>query len=574
MDSSSCSSTSPLPESRVQDRSLSQLSALDQTVVDLLAEHRVLTTTQLVVASCSPERTIDYRLSRLLEIGLVARTRPYRDKGSAPYHWWLSAKGLKRMGEETTSRPPAEPNPLFLAHTTAVAGLWLALTRSPWLQLDSWLREEAAREEWRPRSAGWGRSLDSYKLTPDATAGLTIQVDGRPGRSAIFWEADLATMTQERLLGKLSRYRRYVEDHQWLGHHPHPPVLLMTTTSNARARRFIAGALRLQNKSKSGGWRQPGEPDPDRLVVAACGKLLEPHVAVNAPVWIHDPEAEPVALATLLSIAVRVRRRRAEWEVQEAARLEALEPRTAARVMCERHGPCGFIADEDAARILRVFIDSYRGSEIRDKDHWADEHAALLLVVWRWWEEQRTRQGLNQRPSPAPQSVIDAIKDYEPVLWQEQVRSVLSADQALEVRDPLLPVLASKLVAGELVSPDQLRQLHRRQLERARLELELLGDYYQQRDLKIEYQIRQMPYLKRRKAIPEQMAATQDREHLQACGQCGLLRRRTRPVHEGTYCQPCGGSYGPFENRAAPVDVHALLASLGAVLYDKEAADG
>ena len=147
MDSSSCSSTSPLVESLGQSRSSAQLTALDQSLLDLLAEHRVLTTPQLVVACCSPERTVDYRLSRLLDAGLVARTRPYKDRGSAPFHWWLSAKGMKRLGRETTSRPPSEPNPLFLAHTTAVAGLWLGVKSLPWLRLVSWLREEVAREE-------------------------------------------------------------------------------------------------------------------------------------------------------------------------------------------------------------------------------------------------------------------------------------------------------------------------------------------------------------------------------------------------------------------------------------------
>jgi len=40
-----------------------------------------------------PERTVDYRLSRLRTNGVVDRTRPYAASGSAPYFWWLPRKG-------------------------------------------------------------------------------------------------------------------------------------------------------------------------------------------------------------------------------------------------------------------------------------------------------------------------------------------------------------------------------------------------------------------------------------------------------------------------------------------------
>ncbi len=35
-----------------------------------------------------PDRTLRYRTERLTRLGLVGRSRPYRDKGSAPFHYW------------------------------------------------------------------------------------------------------------------------------------------------------------------------------------------------------------------------------------------------------------------------------------------------------------------------------------------------------------------------------------------------------------------------------------------------------------------------------------------------------
>lgn len=84
----------------------------------------------------------------------------------------------------------------------------------------------------------------------------------------------------------------------------------MATTSSTRARRFIAGVARVEKKLGNKGMRRTDEPQPDRLVVAACGSLLEPARAMTERVWLHDPEADPIALTDLLAFSVRVRRDR------------------------------------------------------------------------------------------------------------------------------------------------------------------------------------------------------------------------------------------------------------------------
>lgn len=40
-----------------------------------------------------PPRTLRYRCNRLSKLGLLGRTRPYRERGSAPHHIWPTRRG-------------------------------------------------------------------------------------------------------------------------------------------------------------------------------------------------------------------------------------------------------------------------------------------------------------------------------------------------------------------------------------------------------------------------------------------------------------------------------------------------
>ena len=100
-----------------------RLAGIDHDILALLHAHRVLTTPQLIALVCRPERTVDYRLARLRSRSLVERARPYAASGSAPFYWWLTRAGAHLV--EGTSPAPGKgtPNPLFLRHTAAIAGL-------------------------------------------------------------------------------------------------------------------------------------------------------------------------------------------------------------------------------------------------------------------------------------------------------------------------------------------------------------------------------------------------------------------------------------------------------------------
>lgn len=281
---------------------ITRLSELDHELCSLLSTHRVLTTTQLVALSRRPERTIDYRLKRLHDAKLVGRTRPYLASGSAPFSWWLTRSGA-RMVEGTSPAPgKAEPNPLFIRHTTAIAGLYVALSElgeDSGLACVTWLRDEDAWEDWSP---GIGRPSH---LRPDAYVEIELHVDGRTAVAPAFVEIDFATMDQARLRAKVARHRDYVRDRAWRNRHPGAPVLLLLTASEQRVTRFLATVERDRPKLSLYEGRDPTRID---ALVAACAAVTSPEEALCAPVWRASPSDAPMALSAILTANVRTYR--------------------------------------------------------------------------------------------------------------------------------------------------------------------------------------------------------------------------------------------------------------------------
>ncbi|MDA8314755.1 MAG: replication-relaxation family protein [Actinomycetota bacterium] len=249
----------------------------------------MLTTPQLIALTERPERTVDYRMSRLRSAGLVDRTRPYAASGSAPFFWWLTRSGA-RLVEGTSPAPGrATPNPLFLRHTAAIAGLYVALLDlgpSIEMRCKSWLRDEMACEEW---SATLGRAKH---LRPDAYVEVSLEVDGEVGRTGAFVEVDFATMDQPRLRAKVARHRDYASDRAWWHRHPGCPALLLLTTSEARVTRFLA------NVEKDRPRQHHYEGDDHEFdweeLVAAAAAVSSPEAALSAPVWRMSPADAPV----------------------------------------------------------------------------------------------------------------------------------------------------------------------------------------------------------------------------------------------------------------------------------------
>src|SRR5262245_7176418 len=69
------------------------LTERDRHLCELLAEHRVLTTTQITVIAFDSPISARHRLATLYRLRVLDRFRPFRAVGSAPNHWVLDALG-------------------------------------------------------------------------------------------------------------------------------------------------------------------------------------------------------------------------------------------------------------------------------------------------------------------------------------------------------------------------------------------------------------------------------------------------------------------------------------------------
>jgi hypothetical protein len=259
------------------------LSALDHELLQLASRLRVVTQTQLErLLPDVPERTLRYRTRRLREQRLLGRTRPYRDRGSAPAHLWPTTRGdaiargqaPPRRGER---RPP---NPLFLAHAAALSELYVVLRTSgpaAGFALAEFLREGEARERFADADGS------ERAIAPDLR--IVLRHEGGALLSANV-ELDLGTMSHARLRRKLDGYLA----HARACAARELPTLLFVTTSDRRAATFArTAARRLATAEERDG----------RLAVAICDRAHALDDVVGARCWLRPGAGELVALADL-----------------------------------------------------------------------------------------------------------------------------------------------------------------------------------------------------------------------------------------------------------------------------------
>jgi hypothetical protein len=217
------------------------LSDLDHRILSLLQRHRVLTQNQLAAITPEvPARTLRYRCSRLADHGLAGRSRPYRERGSAPFHFWPTRRGeaLASGGPPPRGGERREPNPLFLAHAAGISEVYVALatTLPAGVSLVRFEREGEAREPFASDSGGGERAI-----APDALIEIA-EADDR--QLLAFLELDMGTMSHRRLKQKAAGYAEYARAEAWQERHPFCPALLFLTTTEQRARSFLAAIER------------------------------------------------------------------------------------------------------------------------------------------------------------------------------------------------------------------------------------------------------------------------------------------------------------------------------------------
>ena len=489
---------------------IDRLGAIDQDLLSLLQLHRVLTTSQLITLTARPERTIDYRLARLRSRSLVDRTRPYQASGSAPYYWWLTRAGARLV--EGTSPAPGKgtPNPLFLRHTAAIAGLFVALVdvgSSVGLTLTEWRRDEDAWEDWT-------HYAKAGRIRPDAYAEVQLEVDGQAGRAGAFLEVDFATMDQARLRAKVARHRRYCQETVFWDRHPCCPALLLVTTSEARVNRFLAGA----EKDRPRPSALPSEnPAHYEGLVAGCAAVVSPEDAVCAPVWRQAVGDAPVTLAALLSSEVRQYRR-------VVARVEA------ARRRHEEHRWRYLI--HDLVRHHRAIADAMGDDEVasvlsylvlgplnytHNAERWGEEHLDLVEETLTWWATANTHVA-----TPVPGSVLVAWRAIYRRSWLAQAEVLLDANQSVSKRDPRLLRPAAALAAGHLVNERELRPAGSR--DGTQLHDEAMAEHEARQARAVASRLRALPLHRRLRADRAELEAAYDAEHLFVCPGCALPR--------------------------------------------------
>ncbi|MGH9086719.1 MAG: replication-relaxation family protein [Acidimicrobiales bacterium] len=501
----------------------------------LLSAHRVLTTPQLIALTRRPERTVDYRLSRLRSAGLVDRTRPYAASGSAPFFWWLTRRGALLVEGTSPAPGKATPNPLFLRHTSAIASLYVALldvAPSIGVRCESWRRDELAWEEWSP-------SLGRAKhLRPDAYVEVSLEVDGEAGRAGAFMEVDFATMDQPRLRAKVARHRDYASDRAWWDRHPGCPALLLLTTWEARVTRFLANV----EKDRPRQNRYDGDDhefDWEELVAAAAA-VGSPEAALSAPVWRTSPADAPVTLSALLAGEVRKYRRLVANVRARHALHERYQQAELVNVLAENPDVlASALGDQQAGATVRyVFEDRVNAYSRRV---WAEDHLELVTATHQWWLHDDGRSGWPPPPEPVVRGWQAIYRD----VWASQACTVLANVDAIAVDDPRLCQPAAGIAAGELVPEWTLTK--EGVTDRRVVAAEAAADYEARRQAAVADHLRQLPVHRRLVASEAALVGEYDDRHLVICTDCGIARHeRDDPYgYQSDSCPVCAGPLVP-----------------------------
>ncbi|MFD8732328.1 replication-relaxation family protein [Streptomyces sp. NPDC059611] len=202
--------------------------ALGGDVLELLYQHRVLSTQQLHVLLTLPEKRperpvyLRWQLGELLKAGLVDRIRAKGPGGrgrvqSQPFLWFLTEAGAASVEEagELPSRPyrvsPESVAGARQAHTLGVNEVGVAFVE--WARR---LGHECGALDWTPEVAnrirdGQRRFEDDHVISDAVLNYVHMERGGRRTMLSFFVEFDRATMTSARLAAKLEAYGRLYE---------------------------------------------------------------------------------------------------------------------------------------------------------------------------------------------------------------------------------------------------------------------------------------------------------------------------------------------------------------------------
>jgi len=530
---------------------LATVTGTDRRLLTLLAEQRVLTQTQLErLLPDTPGRTVRYRSERLTRLGLLGRSRPYRDKGSAPFHYWPTRASDAFVRGEPVPRggERAEPNPQFLHHAERLSELYVLLqVQAPTvgLHLHEFRREGEARELFRAE----GRER---ALAPDAL----IHLKDDAGRGLLaFVELDLGTMSHARLKTKAAGYAAYAAQAAWTESHPFCPCLLFLTTTESRAVAFLKLLNGLLDKQGRGNYYR--RQDFSWFAAAACAHARELERMLAEACW------DDLALASggltlsdcLNKARVAYDATRAKEEAEQRARDAQRErlrvnPEVLRTYLQEKHlrfrGEHLAQFGEAGATALHVLLDS--------TEPMRDVERAAFAALTRQLTDDPLEAETAPEPVPPTSTDGDAVASLVEVYRQRQRARVEELARRYG-EGPTLRRDRTQLADGGLLggySCDSLEERARRD-QQARTE---------QERLRLTYLARREREARRRKheaGLTSRLAhgraavyAIVDRDLLRICTRCDEIVYPPEPERRGTvsYQQPsqpsrchfCGGS--------------------------------
>jgi hypothetical protein len=477
------------------------LSDLDRRILDLLSFLRVLTQTQLA-SLMSPEiqpRTLRYRTARLAKLGLVGRTRPYRERGSAPHHLWPTRKGeaIAEGGPPSRGGERREPNPLFLAHAAAISELYVALkTGLPdGLRLAGFEREAEAREAFR------GYDGKEHAVAPDACIQIA-EADGRVLFGLV--ELDLGTMSARQLKSKAEGYGEYARLEGWWQRNEYCPPLLFITTSEKRARSFLATCRRTV--------------DQRQMLVAATGLARDIGRSLLAPDWLAG-EKDSAHLLAVLRGARRPydearERDEAERREEDVERERLLSDPVALREHLRkwRHRDWG------AGRLGSLAAEALEITLERDEELADAERQALLALGATFADPLHLRLAEGE-PSAERQPVFDGLAEHQRARQFEEIGELARRFG----EGPALRKARGRLRAGELLTAADVSWLRREAAddERSRSEQERLhSDYLASREKRARRRWKSQRLVARLRNGPEDFLEDIDRKALRFCRSC------------------------------------------------------
>lgn len=490
----------------------------------------MLTQTQLAAISAEvPARTLRYRCNRLAKHRLLGRTRPYRERGSAPHHLWPTRRGeaMACGGPPPRGGERHEPNPLFLAHAAGLSGIYVALatTLPDGFKLARFEREADARE---PFATPIKR--EKRAIAPDVFIEIA---DANGGSLLAFIELDMGSMSHRRLKRKAAGYAEYVRAGAWRERHRFCPALLFITTTEKRARSFLVTMRR--------------ELDGDApLLTCACDLAHRlPRWATDSR-WLVDGAEEPVDLRGALQEARRpydeeVARREARQREEEAERERLLSDPEALHSHLRRwqHRDWGIKRlGHRAAAALAITLE-----EERDLDRVERE---ALRALGPMFADLLVPQLSEREPSAAERQAFEALARRHKA---EQLERLAGATRRRS-DGPALRKARRRIEDGELLAKRDVSLLAYaldRDDESRAAQKRLREDYLAWREREAQRLLKAQGMIARLRGHPEDFFARIDQRALRRCRACEEIAypnpenaRNYAKRHVATDCHYCG----------------------------------